>query len=328
MKKVKYTIALCALLVPGMAMAVNFTWVNWQADQNWADGGNWNQLGAVPTAADDTHFNQGAGVAGAVVSTPGATAFGLVMDNVSSLSIATGGTLTLSGQGNIANSAASVGNAISVDGGTFNSQAIALGIAGEASLTVNSGTYNQAGAWLIAGYGAGATGTLNVNGGTMNGTLLLLGNGGTGNGTVTGGAISLSSQLQIAVGAGSAGHLVMDGGTLTGVGMNFGNGGTAVVDLNGGQLINNGGTAINGNATINVGAGEWIFTASSVADVNWMIDNSGATWNFAGANGNVRSVTDDGLGNVTVTAIPEPATMGLMALFGGALLRFRRMFRL
>lgn len=324
-KHVKLSVALYALLVPGMVMATQ-TWVNWQNDQDWSNAGNWNGL-AVPTAADDAFFNQGPGVPGAIVSTAGAVGNRLIMDNGVTVTVAAGGDLTLGTQALLGNGAGSVNNNLVVDGGTLTvTTEFAVGNGGAGSLTVNSGTANANGGWLTAG-NAGS-GDIVVNGGALNVlSHMYAGIGGSGNITVNGGTVNIGGQLIGALTGGQTGNLTIAGGTTSAAVLDFNNAGTSTLDLTGGQLIIAGGLGQDADSTFNVGAGELLFTGLALADVNWAIDNGGGTWNFAGANGNVRSVTDDGLGTITVTAIPEPATMGLMALFGGVVLGYRRMFR-
>lgn len=332
MKKVKYTIALCALLLPGITMAAGFTWVNWAGNQDWADGGNWNQAAAVPSTADETHINQGPGVPGPIVSTAGAETGRVIIDGGSSLTVAAGGNLNNTGQHLAGNGAGSVNNHTSVSGTYSVGTQFGLGAAngGAGSLTVNSGgTVTSTGSWLISGWQAGATGDITVDGGVLNAAFLHVGWSGAGSLTLDNGAsVTSSGAMNVAVDPTATGLVEINGGVLTVAGLNAGaSTGSATITLNGGQLINSGGFVQNANSIFNIGAGELIFGSSTVADVNWAIDNGAGTWNFAGANGNVRSVTDDGLGTITVTAIPEPATMGLVALFGGAVLGYRRFFR-
>jgi len=321
-KHVKLSVALCALLAPGMVMAVNQTWVNWQADNDWANPGNWNGL-AVPTAGDEAHFNVGAGLE-AIVSDPGQVSARVVMDNSAAVTIATGGNLVVGGQALIGSSSA--GSVLLVDGGFLSvGTEFAVGNGSSGTLIVNSGTVNANGGWLAAGNGG--SGVITINGGDVNVlNHMYLGIGGSGNVTVNGGTLDMGGQLIGALTGGQIGNLTIAGGTTTAAVLDFNNAGTSTLDLTGGQLVITGGLGQDADSTFNVGAGELLFTGLALADVNWAIDNGGGTWTFAGANGNVRSVTDDGFGTITVTAIPEPATMGLMALVGGALLGFRRMF--
>lgn len=190
-KRLNYGIALCLLLLPVSGMAVGFTWVNWLGDQNWADGGNWNQEGAVPTAADETHINQGPGVLGPIVSTAGAVTGRIVMDSGSSLTIAAGGDLTNSGQHMAGNGGGSVNNDTTVSGSYSVGAEFGLGAASGASatLTVNSGgIVTSTGAWMIPGWQSGSTGEILVDGGTINAAFLHVGWTGDGVLRLTNGA--------------------------------------------------------------------------------------------------------------------------------------------
>jgi len=324
-KHIKLSVALCALLVPGMVMAVNQTWVNWENDQDWSNAGNWNG-GAVPAgAADEAYFNV-AGLPAAIVSAPGTTVGRVVMDNGGMFAVASGGNLNNTGQ-HLSGFSALVDNT-TVSGAYSVGAEFAIGQTGASSMTVNSGgSVTANGPWLIAGWQGGSTGAITVNGGTVTASTLGVGWDGAGTLTLNSGAVNATAVMNVAVGAAATGLVEVNGGVLTVAGLNAGaSTGSATIDLTGGQIINNGGFVQNANAVFNIGAGEFVFATATVADVNWAIDNGGGTWNFAGDNGNVRSVTDNGSGGVVVTAIPEPATMGLMALVGGALLGFRRMF--
>ena len=305
MKKIiSYGTILCLMLLPVSGMAANFTWVNWVGDQNWVDGGNWNQEGVAPTAADDTHFNQGPGVLGAIVSTTNAVGARLVMDHTVTVTVAAGGELTVT-QALLGNPAGSVDNDLVVDGGVLNiTDTAPIGVAGNGSITVNSGTLNATGDWLIAGYDVGGSGDIVVNGGTVNAKILYAGNNGDGGITVNGGVVNAAGVLVVALANPTTGHVTVNGGVLSVTGFNVGeNDGTGIVDLNGGQLINTGGFVQNTNAVFNFAGGELVFTSSTLADVNWAIDNGGGTWNFA----EFRSVVSNAQG-VVVSSIAIPPT--------------------
>ena len=309
-KQMKFAIG--ALLAPGMVLAS--TWTGTTGD--WADGVNWDT--AVPGAADPTHINAGA-VAQANVTTPGALSAQLVMENGSGLTIAAGGNLAVGGQALLGNAPSSVGSTITLDGGQLSvATEFAFGVTGGGILDINSGTVNANGPWLMAGYLGGSIGDITLNGGALN-TLgpLYVGFDGDGSLTVNDGVVSLNSHLIVGNDLGSIGDVEINGGTVTAQALNFGGAGTQTLDLNGGQLINNGGFVASPSSTFYIGSGELIFTASPLEDVQDLV--SGSNWIFD----DTALVYDSGSG-IVVTSIPEPGTFGLLAIFGGALIGVRR----
>ena len=112
----------------------------------------------------------------------------------------------------------------------------------------------------------------------------------------------------------------VDGGSVTAQALNFGGAGTQTLDLNGGQLINNGGFAASPSSTFYIGSGELIFAPASGAileDVEGLVSQPNRIFD------DTASVYDSGSG-IVVTSIPEPGTFGLLAIFGGALIGVRR----
>jgi len=306
-KQINYGITLCLLLLQLSAMAVNYTWVNWQATQDWSTPGNWNGDPSLePTALDETHINQGPGVLGPIVNSNNAVTGRIVLDNGSSLTVAAGGFLDNSGQ-LVTGNGVSVGNTITVNGTLSVATQFGLGMnsGGDGTLTVNTGgIVNTPGSWLISGYGAGGSGDIIVDGGTLNATILYAGNFGDGTLTVNSGAANATSVLVVGLENSSTGHVTVNGGLLTVAGLNCGEkSGTAIVDLNGGQLINEGGFVQNANSVFNFSGGELVFTTSTLADVNWAIDNGGGTWNFT----ETRSVISNAQG-IVVSSVPTPPT--------------------
>lgn len=314
-KQMKYRIALCALLVPGLAMAANFI----PASGDYSVAGNWDTA-LVPGAGET------AAVGGVKVATVSTT------ESIGSIHMTSGGAFTISAGGTLTASAqALVGNgstgSILVDGGVLSiGTEFALGVGGGAvgTVTLNSGSLTSL-SLLGVGWGGGS-GTLTVNGGVANLNQLTLGSfGGNGDIIINGGSVFASGNLN-GTSAGGVGTVVINGGELSANALAFGIGGTQSLDLNGGQIIaRSAGFSQVASSTFNIGDGELIFQGATVAAVDSLIDTGGGTWIFDGSGS--RSVTDDGLGNITVTSIPEPATMGLIALFGGAVLASRRLFR-
>ncbi len=324
----KQGLALCAMLASGTVLA-STTWVQWGGDRAWSNANNWNA--GLPATNDEAVIKGDvAPNAQPIVSASDATAEKVSMYNGASLEIAAGGALHNKGVHNAGNSSSSEYSTITVSGTYTVDKEFALGGWGSGSkgrLVVEStGTVNANGAWLIAGHEAGTEGEIIVNGGTLHGgSVVEIGNHGTASLSLNSGFMDATWELRIAYGTSSSGQATINDGLLSVKGLNVGANGPATIDFNGGQVVVGGnGLTQTANATFNFAAngGELVLNGKSVAEVNDMIDNGDGTWNFAGP----RSVTDDGNGNTTVMAIPEPATLSLMALVGGAAFALRRRF--
>lgn len=321
-KHAKLSIAVCALLVPGMVMAGAWTWTNGGGDLDWANAANWDG-GAIP-GLDETHINNG----DAVAINAGTAAFStrLVMDNGVSVSVASTATLDVYGQALWGNAPTSLNNTMHANGTVTVQAELGVGMNGTGVLNVNAGSSVEVqGAWLIAGYHAGGSGIVNVNGGSLNVVNhMYMGLGGHGDTVVNSGTVNIGGNLIMAANPTASATFTVNGGVTTINGMNMGGGaGTSMLfDLNGGEVINVGGWADGANASYQVGDGVLTWapaSATSYDDVHALV--SGATWTYD----DQMYVYEDANG-VHVTSIPEPATMGLMALFGGAMFAARRMF--
>lgn len=303
-KNIKLNIVLCVLLVPGMAMAVNQTWVNWGGNQDWSQTNNWNGF-TVPTAADEAHFNVPS-IDGAIVNSNNAVTGRIVMSNGSSLTIAAGGNLNNSGE-HMSGVAGAV-DSTTVFGTYSVATAFGIGLAGGSStLMVNSGgIVTSTGDWMISGWQAGSTGAVTVNGGTIHAGNLHVGWAGDGSLTLNNGASVTSGVMNVAVDPTAIGLIEINDGVLTVAGLNAGaTTGSATITLNGGQLINTGGFVRNSNAIFNINGGEFIFEDATLEGVNSAIDAGIGTWNFA----EFRSVVDNGDGSITVSStstLPAP----------------------
>ena len=161
-KHVKHSLALCALLVQGLAMAANFIPAtgDYSVDANWDTG---LVPGAIETAA--VYVNT------ATVTTT-ENVGSILMANGGSYTIAAGGDLTASHQALIGNPGA---GSLLVDGGSFSAATeFALGVsAGPGSVTMNSGSITSL-SLLGVGWGGGS-GTLTVNGGLLTANGLSIG---------------------------------------------------------------------------------------------------------------------------------------------------------
>lgn len=173
-----------------------------------------------------------------------------------------------------------------------NSDTVTLDIINGGSLAVSGLAY--------VGVAAGDVGVININGAMTVGSHLQIGNGGNGTVNMNGGTIDISDHLVVAnpwVPA-QAGLLNLNAGVVTAV--NFAmNDALGVIDIYAGKLKL---------------LGDW------TAVLQPCIDN-GSIKGYNGAGTVVMGI----VGAYTeVTAVPEPATMTILALGGLALLRRRR----
>ncbi|MDF7806326.1 hypothetical protein P4E94_02680 [Pontiellaceae bacterium B12219] len=165
-------------------------------------------------------------------------------------------------------------------------------------------------------------------------TLLTVGDG-VGGGTEDV-VVNISNMLDLLRHTGStATYLVNSDGTLNfagNIGLYNDNNKNGVLQLNGGSIVATG----NLDARFNDMAGSYVEFLSeggsltvayggSYTDFSAVQADAGG--NFVDTNGGGLQFTDNG-GSFTVTAIPEPATLGLITAFGGGLLFIRRAFKL
>ena len=177
----------------------------------------------------------------------------------------------------------------------------------DVTLTINNANVETIW-WFVMGEQFGASGTINMNGGSLTvGTDLMLGahNGGSGTLNMTAGTVT-AGQLFVAFDDGASdvsqqtGVLNLSGGTVN-AGAFFMNA-QGYVDISG-----NGKLVINGDVTGNINT--WIGNGQIVGD---------------GGAGTASASYD--IGSDTTTVIPEPGTLGMVALMGGGLLWVRRKF--
>ncbi len=292
-KSIKFSVALCALLLPGMAMGAD-TWWNAGTVGNWEDAANWNA--GVPTASDRAIINN---VADQVtISAIGAVANDMILQG--SLTIASAGELTTGALN--ANSAAGNATTIVVDGQVTHVGAswFQLGGSGGSTMTINpNAVVTSSGSEFIIGEGGAAS--LTVAGTFSRAGWLHL----KDNSNIT---VSSGGLLDIGVvytASGDTAGLTINGGVSTIGTLEWDNGGTGTLDMNGGQLTITGFLDTPAN-TYNIGDGELFFTGTDVATVDARV--SGSNWYFA----DTKSVVDMGGGTIRVASVPlsEPTIVG------------------
>lgn len=284
-KNTLYTVAVCSMMA-GLAHAAD---IRYNAGGDWSalesvDGNGWQSLTA-PGAGDTVRANWG----GATITLDYATtvgAFQAAVDESGTFHIQSGGILTANGDSTIGNNGATATGTMIIDAG---------------------GTVNANGSWLGMGNGTSNTGVLTINGGTMN----------------------VAGHLWAAGGVGSTATININGGLLD-VGDAFELGG-ADFNLRGTATltVDNGGTldlawlhgtgAIQDGSVLNINGTGQMVIANNYVDIVNAYFTAGKIASDLGA---IQATFADG--KTTVIAIPEPATLGMVAAFGGAILFIRR----
>ncbi len=173
------------------------------------------------------------------------------------------------------------------------------------ALTLQSGTFSTT-EWFLLGFEDNTTNTFNMSGGTLN----------------------VGTDLFIGAHEGGSGTYNMSGGTATANNFAVGWPGAGVGDPQFGQLNLTGGSItttlfyLEPAGQIDITDGQLHINDDRVADINTWIGDGSITA-FGGAGTVV--VSYDG-SQTHVSAIPEPATLGLVALMGGGLLWSRKKF--
>jgi hypothetical protein len=294
MKKLLACVALCSMV----AVLAQGADIRYKASGDWgfttndtANAYGWRST-ALPGTDDLGIINWG----GATVTVNGTYSLGELrvgQDEVGNLIVATGGELTTDSSGakngrltlGQGNNPAGTGTMTVQAGGIVNVGDILFN-GNKADGTANiSGTVNV-GSHLWTGWNAGITGTYNIN---------------------DGGILSVSGML----------------------GLNWqDNGAVGIINVNNGGTLNlaqihGAGDSIKGSSLMTIAEGGVVYKSANFVNViqTLYVD----TGKIVGEGGAPLSVTyDEGLDRTVVAVIPEPATFGLMALCGAAILIKRR----
>jgi hypothetical protein len=286
---------LCIAGMTGSALGDNVFWTGAGADDNWNFGANWG--GAVPDLNDAAFIRLNANpFQNAQHREMARLAIG-ISDQLVNLSVGQfGGSLTM-------------GNTTSVQNN------LGQHMSGTSSVTLKGGAWTAANVTLIGAGPAGSTGHTDFN--VEAGVLTLAGaNIGTQSGT-------------------AALNIFGDAATATGNGFTFGSGGTLSF-----KFGSTGVTPLNltyltaDTATLAVDLTDYTGALGTYTLVDANRDNVGQELNSIFSAVNLTEgayagsyVTQDQASDlITVTIIPEPATLGLLAAFGGSMLFVRRRF--
>lgn len=255
----------------------------------------WQTTGALPGTNDIVRANWGGDV-GNVVTLDFATTvnkFQLGVGESGEFHIQNGGHLTTLIDSQVGNNGASA--------------------ARKGTLTIDSGGEVSIGGWL--GIGTGTAGSATVNG-TLN----------------VSGHLWMGTQNL----GHSVGSLTIGDGGVVNVGGNIGlgtinastaSGGSATVTVNDGGLLSldhwSATGSIQSNSVLNINLGGTVVVGGNrVSEANdYFTDGK-----IASDQGGINAIYDSETLTTTIVAIPEPATVGLVAMFGGAVLFIRRRF--
>ena len=188
---------------------------------------------------------------------------------------------------------------------------LAVGANNTTSLTIQNGSTIQTGvgggnwAWIGGGGGLSGAGTLVLDAGTgFHASALVVGSGGYGT-VVNSGDVHVWGDFYLDAWSAAAGHLQLNDGSFQVDGAIAAWGGAATMDLADGTFLVNGDQVASLTTWINGGSITANGGPSTIADFNLDYNTTNA-------------------GFTTLSVIPEPATLGLVAAFGGALLMIRR----
>ena len=187
---------------------------------------------------------------------------------------------------------------------------------GPSQIDINAGgTLTTGTPTLYLGYGGGSAGakagTMNINGGAVTAGLhMYVGSWGSGLLNMTAGTLNVGGYLVINntnFGA-TTGHLQLDGGTID----------AATLSMK------------DASGSMDITGGTFVFTSLAGglgATVGDLISGGHITGYGGTGTVNVDTLTDPGR-TILTAAIPEPATLAIFAVFGGALLGARRRFQI
>ncbi|VGO20678.1 PEP-CTERM sorting domain-containing protein [Pontiella sulfatireligans] len=347
-----------------MAMAMNGaattnTFNNGGGDGFWSTPANW--IGGLPTASDwAKHTSKG------VVLTVDSAAYAADVDvshnSTATISVVTGGSLTVGDRMDVGNAGTTGTGKLVVDGGAVNvGNTMTFGRFGSRHGIgeLNSGSITVGGTSTIGGNNATASGELSISGGNYINTSGIFNVGLSGEGTLNmnGGVLQLQEDTGVVwnalrIGSGSGnGTLNLNGGTILtgGMLMDQNAAGTATLNLLGGTLQVEGAFAaavgMQDDAQMAFDEGTFIWKGNQVNGFTDLVDGGFVSWengmdamltdNWDASWTNGTSVlyadyNDANAGYTTVwaVAIPEPASLGLIALMGGGMLFIRRLLQI
>ncbi|RKX36644.1 MAG: hypothetical protein DRP64_18325 [Verrucomicrobia bacterium] len=305
--------------VATIAVGVQADELTWAGDILGGDGTTW--------SAVDNWFNLTAGAPATAI--PGAGDHAYMQDDVygnpiTTMPVVSGNVGTTEGvvvgKGTSGSLTVNAGGSLSTSGNLLLAEA--PGVSGS---VVNNGTLGASITYTHAGIATFE------NNGTLNTTDLVLGHLGGSDSTFSNtGDINTTGLFYLTVGGNSLFN--MNGGTVTVGNFNLVQAGTGHLQLDGGT-ITAGILGIDGNAnnTIDITEGVLVAVGDHSGGLDWMAGNGEGGMSFPvitayGGAGTVIADYDSGSNLTTLYAIPEPATLSLVALLGGGMLWIRKRF--
>ena len=309
----KSTIVLSMLVAASSVFAVNNEWIGGTTG-DYNDAANWNK-GHAP-AGEDAMIREAGGVSIDLSSSPSTNPRHLFLANSGgALNELTINNSTLNATGHVR---------VGYDRSAWTGSGAANGLLTLNNATVTVGQNLEIGAADGSSTSTG-TGVVVMNDGTLNATQIILGTKANTVGTLTlnGGATTVNN-FKLALHAGSIATLNLNGGSLT-VNNGWSGLGTSYISISEG--------------TVSIAGNSFTGKFQDIADAGRMTVSGGLTdasafaafttdaGSFASANGTAYWGTD---GTTTalwsVAAIPEPATLSMVAALGGGILFIRRRF--
>jgi T5SS/PEP-CTERM-associated repeat protein len=342
----KQFISVCASLVVSLsAGAADINFDNGDGTMLWLTPANW--AGDVLPGAGDVAR---AGTVGGTVTLNGPTTIGSMFwgrTGGAAVDVVTGGNLT-SGSILIGDYSTTGVGELHVNGGTVSgSSLLRMGmLAGgnTGKFVLNSGTVTVTSGITSVGYSG--TGYFDMTGGDFRGQNIYVAHlaGSLGTMAVSGGTLDLSQTLT--VGNLGNGQLTVTGGALSSKGFSVGgaNNTTSYAALLGGSITSTGATFnISANSELHIEGGTFIQKDNAVSAMNAYVAAELVTWTNGQAmlsetytaswtNGNSVLYADfnnlnAGKTTFWVSPIPEPATVGLLAISGSVVWLLRRIRR-
>ncbi|VGO22891.1 PEP-CTERM sorting domain-containing protein [Pontiella sulfatireligans] len=359
MKKSSIRFLITLLVTGSISASAQTGFTDGGGDHLWSNPANWSA--GLPDAADAVTQTASGGALLNLDSDAGTVAsFNNGNNSTSTFNIVSGGSLTTGGRFDIANSDGVGVGILNVDGGSLSVGGdFQLGRFGTRSgiVTLNTGSITASGQTQIGGWNTG-TGDLTINGGTYTANeRVRVGVTGAGALTMNAGTLDLTGQwgpgtLEVGNGAGD-GLFVLNGGTVSVdlFSMDDTAAGSARAEINGGLLqirnkwSDDAFTVANDDAEFFIGNGVVERDGDSISLFTSAVDAGNITWDsssttmltenwdvsYTNGTGSILFVdyNDATAGSTTMwAAIPEPATLGLVAAMGGIMLMVRRAFML
>ena len=228
---------------------------------------------------------------------------------------------------------------VNMNGGTLEVESyVAVGYSTDSSMDMTAGDISV-NAFVV---GLNGNGTFDMSGGNLvlNSHVRVGESGGEGVWNMFGGTVAATNYISAGwgtTGAGEENIINMSGGLLEMGDLEVGRFGDGTVNLSGGVINVNvfGSGAYTNGLVFDTNGGDGLLDITGDGTVNWLGGNftnevnafvTSGDITASGAGQFVSAIYDTGSNTTVVTAIPEPATLGMIALLGGVMFWIRRTF--